>query len=175
MTAAAMMANPAAAMAALAGQTGGLMGQGLGAMPTMTGFGGPGFSQPFSNELLHSDPAFAAAAERHARDMALLRMDVEKARGAAELQQIRSQLAQLQQTAMDHGPQQLAASLHEVVEANRQRRTSDEAAGQQQWEQQDPEDPDGAEEGGSMQHKVAQNTHWEMNNTIKSYVSCLCA
>jgi hypothetical protein len=42
-----------------------------------------------------TDPELSAALSAHTRDMALLRMEVEKARGAAELQQIRAQLAAL--------------------------------------------------------------------------------
>lgn len=42
------------------------------------------------------DPALAAAVAAHMRDMTLLRMDVERTRGTAELQQARAELAALQ-------------------------------------------------------------------------------
>lgn len=153
-TAAAMMANPAAALAA-AGQAGGLMGHGFGGMPGLAGLSMP---QAVPSELLQSDPSLAAAAAAHARDMALLRMDVEHARGVAELQQIKSQLAQLQQAGNSGGPHQLAALLHDAVQANRQQGMLQDAMAQQQQQPGEELQYD-VDDTASMQHKVSQEPH----------------
>ena len=45
--------------------------------------------------MLQSDPQLAAAVQRHQRDMALLRMEIDRARTTAELEQIRAALTGL--------------------------------------------------------------------------------
>jgi hypothetical protein len=140
MTAAAMLAgNPAAAAlaAAAAGQQQGnaAMGQlaGLPGFPAAAGqaAGGPaGLGLP--PDVLASDPSLAAAVSAHARDMALLRMDVEKVRVASELQQLKAQLAtavqQQQQVQVQHAQ---VPPLQELFGSNGRRRT-----GMQQWQEQ---------------------------------------
>lgn len=150
MTAAAVMANPAAAVAAASAQPGSLFSPGLGVMPGMTTAGPSGLTQ----ELLASDPSLAAAAAAHARDMALLRMDVEKARGVAELQQLKSQLVQLQQTTSSNGRQQYPAAREFSLDLGEEQ-TAGLNGGQQLQDSQPGVQPMVDDDTGSLQHKVS--------------------
>jgi len=94
-----------------------------------------------------TDPELSAALSAHTRDMALLRMEVEKARGAAELQQIRAQLAALKLPV-------------ETAHLGDNQDVSDAGSAQGShgaWELQpglQDEASEGQEEPASMQHKV---------------------
>jgi hypothetical protein len=143
MTAAAMLAgNPAAAAlaAAAAGQQ-----QGSAAVGQLAGL--PGFPAAAAGraaggaaglglppDVLASDPGLAAAVSAHARDMALLRMDVEKVRVASELQQLKAQLATAVQQQQQVQPVQVPP-LQDLYGSNGRRRT-----GMQQWQDHSDED-----------------------------------
>jgi hypothetical protein len=138
MAAAAVFSGNPAAVAALtaaaSGQQPGHAGLGqLAGLPSSAAGASAALGLP--PDMLAADPSLAAAVSAHARDMALLRMDVEKVRAASELQQLKTQLAaavQQQQQQQQQQVQQVSVPALPELYGNSSRRQT----GVKQWQEQ---------------------------------------